>query len=420
MGYVCLHMRKLAALILMIILTAISSCSLPFETKEVSIETLPPEAEIYIGGEFYGLTPKTVDAPANSEIVVKLDGYQEERYLVSGLGKSLLRLKLKKYHEITLSYQPDGTKVYQDGKLLGETPFTVQRIAGKMNIIAKHEYHFDLEDSFDVYGPVIRTKSLKSKVRYFPDTVCMLSSDPEGMKVLHLGIKDGTIEAKSQELGVTPLNITNAELFKLAPERLLILEGEGCLPSVIRCTGSFSAHIKMVKMQKPALDVPKDFASRISFAKGEVSNGDIALMAMPEEGKFKISNPNFGVSIVDLETNLTKDSGAGFYKDRFFVVRTNDPMSNVSYIAYDTQQKKRVRFESMAYYRELDVAGDIAYRQRVPIVKGKLEVFSDFAFVDKGSYGLFYLKLFGEKSPIFEVKTDKKMENPQLCRLIAY
>lgn len=414
-------MRKLAAFILAFVLTAFPSCSLPFETKEVSIETLPPEAEIYIGGEFYGLTPKTVEAPANSEIVIKLDGYQEERYFVSGLGaSSLLRFKLKKYHEITLSYQPDGTKVYQDGKLLGQTPFTIQRIAGKMNLVAKHDYHFDLEDSFDVSGPVIRTKSLKSKVRYFPDTVCMISSDPEGMKILHLGIKDGTIEAKPRELGITPLNITNAELFKLSPERLLILEGEGCLPAVIRCAGSFSAHIRMVKAQKPDSDIPKDYASGASFVVGEVGNGNVTLMAMPEEGKFKISNPNFGVSIVDLETNLTRDSGAGFYKDRFFVVRTNDPMSNVRYIAYDTLQKKRVRFENMAYYRELDVAGDIAYRQRVPIVNSKLEVFSDFAYVDKGSYSLFYLKLFGEESPIFEIKADKKMENPQLCRIITY
>ncbi len=414
-------MRKLAALVLAIVLGGFSSCSLPFETKEVSIETLPPEAKIYVGGEFYGLTPKTVDAPANSEISIRLDGYKEERYLVSGLqNSSLLRLKLKKYHEIMLRYQPDGTKVFEAGRLLGETPFTIQRTAGKMNLLAKHEYHFDYEDSFDVNGPVIRAKNLRPKVRYFPDTECMISTDPEGMKILHVGIKEGEIVSEPKLLGTTPFNITNAELFKLSPERLLILEGEGFLPGVIHCTGSFSAHIKMVRMKKPTSEVPKDSASGISFAKGQISNGEITLMAMPDEGKFKISNPNFGVSIVDLETTLTKDSGAGFYQDRFFVVRTNDPMSNIKYIAYDTLQKKRVRLEGMSFFRELDVAGDIAYRQRVPNVKGKLEVFSDFAYIDKGSYGLFYIKPFGKKSPIFEVKSDPKMENPQLCRIIMY
>jgi hypothetical protein len=412
-------MKKLAALILTIVLTAFSSCSLPFDTKEVSIETLPPEAEIYIGVEFYGLTPKTIDAPANSEISIRMDGYKEEQYLVSGLKNgSLLKTRLKKYHEVMLNYQPDGTKVYEDGVMLGKTPFVIQRIASKVNLIAKHEYHFDFEDSFDVNGPVIRARNLKPKVRYFPDTECMISTDPQGMKVLHLGIKDGNIDGKLKELGVTPLNISNAELFKLSSERLLILEGEDFLPSVILCEGSFSAHIKMVKMQKQKMEVPKDFASMTSFVAGEITNSKVTLMAVPEEGKFKISNPNFGVSIVDLETNLTKVSGAGFYKDRFFVVRTSDPMSYTKYIAYDTLLKKRVRFENMTFFRELDVVGDIAYRQRVPIVKGKIEIFSDFAYVDKGSYGLFYLKPFGENSPIFEVKTDLKMENMQLCRII--
>lgn len=414
-------MRKLAALFLTVVLLPLSSCTAPFESMEISIESLPPEAKIYVGGEFFGLTPRTIQVPANAEITVSLDGYKEETFFASDPNETLIRLRLKQYFDVMLNYTPEGSEIFEGGKFLGVTPLVIRRTSGKINLVAKHEYHFDYEDNFDVAGPVIRAKSLKPKVRYFPDTECMISTEPQGVQVIHIGIKDGEIVSSPTDLGTTPFNITNAELFKLAPERLLLLKKEGYLPSVIRCTGSFSAHVNLIKGEAPKIELPKDFVSTITYASGELTNeSELTLLATPVEGKFKISNPNFEVSIVDLETNLTKDSGAGFYKDRFFAVRTNDAMANIKYIAYDTLSKKRVRLENMAYYRELDVAGEIAYRQRVPIVKGKFEIFSDFAYEDKGSNGLFFVKPFGEKSPIFVIKSDSKMEKPQILQVITY
>lgn len=92
----------------------------------------PPNADVYIDGNYYGRTPITIQrVPAGRRIVaLKLPGYADwSDDVVIEPGKiSQISATLKLAGTLQVSSTPSGAKVYLDGKDIGETPLSNSNI----------------------------------------------------------------------------------------------------------------------------------------------------------------------------------------------------------------------------------------------------------------------------------------------------
>ncbi len=411
------------ALALLVLCAGCFDVSFP-GSKAISLETVPPEAEIRVDGRFVGLTPKEIVAGPNATVTVSLKNYKVEAIYASKIkgDKAFLHFELKELFEVYLAYQPEGSEVYEEGVLLGKTPLKVLRPKCPMLLLVRHDYFYDYMDDFYVSGPILRAENLKASVRYFPETVCIFTSSPGGAKVSEVSLLNHKIATEKSFLGTTPFETQNSELSKQGPHHLFIFEKDGYYPQAVEATGSFSAHIELVKSKGemvPAL--PQVKMSQSNFTTSRVSNGDAILFPRADGMTFKVYTVQGGyeVSIADMETPATPQSGAAFFMRRFLAVRYSDPMGGAKYVAFDGTNKRKVRFENCGFFHEANVKGDIPYKQRVPILPSVIEEFKDVAFSPQKDFLLFYVRLHEGLPFYLVIKCDLSLSNPMIISTLG-
>ena len=414
-------MKRFWAVIIAVV--SLSGC-LPKQPlgKMCYIDSIPAEAQVYILGKPAGLTPIEFELPPGATVSVKKDGYAEEQLTREQLEAGYAMLFLKQLYNIDLNYIPKGSEVWEDGKLLGTTPFTIKKTAGVYTLVVRHEYHKDFVDEFKVTGQTIRIKLLKPTVKYFPQTICVLGSDPKGVNVEHYSVDDFKLTGPATDFGTTPINQSNLELSKLSPQHLFVYRLKGFAPQVITATGSFIANIKM-EPEISCVDPSSDWFSKLPFKTGEIASPSKSYTFWTEkrDDKFAvISKKEVGeVDILDMKTDYTNVSGAAWADDRFFVVRAKKPSGWVYYIIYDAVTRKRFRVSNAGFWHEVDIAGDIEWGQRVPVNPTQVEEFADIKITVSKNFSVASLRLFDGYNLEFTVMSDNNFDKPKLARVRA-
>jgi hypothetical protein len=97
-----------------------------------------PWAEIYINGQHYGATPKTIKALKVGNYSLRLENpnYDEwtTKVTVSGGKTANISHKFEGFGKIIVNAVPWGN-VYLDGELKGQTPITIQKVPARMHEI---------------------------------------------------------------------------------------------------------------------------------------------------------------------------------------------------------------------------------------------------------------------------------------------
>lgn len=120
----------------------------------LSVITEPPEAEIIIGGESYGFTPKIIPEIicGTYEITLKKDNYAPVKITaeVKENERTKVEEDLNNFREITISSSPSGASLFLNGKNEGSTPKTITTNFGKNTVRLSKQGYNDLEETFTV------------------------------------------------------------------------------------------------------------------------------------------------------------------------------------------------------------------------------------------------------------------------------
>ncbi|HZK08953.1 MAG TPA: PEGA domain-containing protein [Bacteroidales bacterium] len=120
----------------------------------LSIASDPPEAEIFIDGKSYGLTPKIIPEIiiGTSEITLKKANYATVKTTaeVKENERTTVNEDLSNFKEITITSNPSGASLYLNGKNEGTTSRKLTTNFGKNTIRLKRTGYNDFEDSFSV------------------------------------------------------------------------------------------------------------------------------------------------------------------------------------------------------------------------------------------------------------------------------
>lgn len=412
--------RILTSLILVVFLSA----CLPKQPlgQMCYIDSLPPEADVYVMGKLHGQTPVEIELPPGATITISKSGYHSKTVDPRDLVAGYALIRLDQLYHVKLNYMPEGSEVWEDGRLIGRTPLVIERTAGKLTFVVRHEYHQDLTDEFVVTGSSYRMKTLKPTVKYFPSTICTFSSQPKGVAVDNYNIKDGKITDKSSMLGLTPFETTNAELFKMASEHLFVFRKEGFAPRILTGSGSFFAYMEMEKRQEYSKPSGK-WVSSLEYMTGEVTSPSkyYVLWAERRENKLAIiskKGEGMEVDILDIKTDYSDVSGAAWLDDRFFVVRSKNSTGMVFYIIYDAVARRRFRIENAGFWHEAIIAGSIDWKLQIPIKPTQVEEFSDIIIDVSKNFSAATFRLYGGLKLEFTVVADTLFDNPKLVDMV--
>ena len=120
----------------------------------LSVITNPPEAEIIIGGESFGFTPKIIPELiiGTYEITLKKDNYATVKITATVTENERTKVEedLSNFREIRISSSPSGANLFVNGKNEGSTPKTMTTNFGKNKIRLSKQGYNDLEESFTV------------------------------------------------------------------------------------------------------------------------------------------------------------------------------------------------------------------------------------------------------------------------------
>lgn len=413
-------MKRIALLLTAMILFAGCLPKKPFG-ELYYIDSMPPEAQVWMLGKMIGQTPLETELAPGSEITVKLDGYMPESTDTSKAISHFISINLKKLYKIKLNYMPEGSEVWENGQLVGKTPLEVEKTKGYYKFLVRHEFHNDLTDEFDVSGEGYRIKLLKPSVKYFPQTVCSFATDPVGASVEDFIISKGEIKDLPSSLGITPLEKTNAELSPNNEEHVFVFRKEGFAPAILTGIGSFTANIKLEPKISYILPVGKWF-SELDFKSGQLASpdGSHTLFAEHRDKSFCIISKKgeLEVDILDMKTDISDVSGAAWLNGRFFVVRSKDKYGNLFYMAYDAQMRRKFRIENTNIWHEAQIGGGIEWKQRVPIKQSTIESFADARIDVSKSFSVCQFKLFKGRQLDVIVTAEKDFEKQKLADCI--
>lgn len=120
----------------------------------LSIVTEPPEAEIFIGGQSYGETPKIIPELiiGTYEITLKKDGFSTLKTSaeVKENQRTSVNHDLKNFREITIKSNPSGANLLLNGKSEGVTPKTLTTQFGKNTLVLSKSGYNDFQETFTV------------------------------------------------------------------------------------------------------------------------------------------------------------------------------------------------------------------------------------------------------------------------------
>lgn len=415
-----LYMRRLA---LFTVLVAILGACLPKQPlgQMYYIDSIPPEAQVYTMGILQGETPLEIELSPGVNITVSKQGYREVTLDQKTLSSGYAMVKLDRLYKLKLSYTPEGSEVWENGKLLGKTPFVAERIAGKAKYVVRHQYHDDLVDEFMVDGDTYRLKTLKPSVKYFPSTVSTFSSRPSGVQIDMYDIADGSIMDKTEAFGKTPFELANADLMRKALEHLFVFKKDGYAPRVLTGNGSFFAHINMSKQESYA-KATGAWVSSLEYKTGELvsPSKSYTLWALERDGKLAIvskKSADVEVDILDMKTDFSAVSGASWLDDRFFVVRSQNVSKKTIYIMYDAIARRRFRIEDAGFWHEAFISGSIEWKLQIPIKPSQIEEFTDIVIQVSKNFSVATFRLYDGLPLEFTVVSDTLFDHPRLVGL---
>ncbi len=163
--------------------------------SELTINSNPPGARIYVDGNPVGQTPATVEVePGRREIKLKLpsyelweDSFSLEPYQTRNIGA---KLEPETIAWLKVSSSPSGARVYVDDRLRGITPLTTSTTGGDRGIRVEKEGYQTWEETITVDPPLPeRLDVILDEVRYYG---LYLDSDPPGAKIFVDGNLRGT------------------------------------------------------------------------------------------------------------------------------------------------------------------------------------------------------------------------------------
>ncbi|WP_340818092.1 PEGA domain-containing protein [Methanolobus sp. WCC4] len=165
---------------------------------KVSVSTNPKNAEIYIDGQYKGISPMTISNVLQGKhtLLLKKEGYNDLSTTITvtpDSQSSISKTLSQKTGSVSISTTPSGTKVYIDDKYAGSSPLTVNGLLpGSHSISITMNDYRDVSDTFYINAGASTTykKSLVKKNGNID-----IDSTPAGASV-YLG---------SSYKGVTPL-----------------------------------------------------------------------------------------------------------------------------------------------------------------------------------------------------------------------
>jgi PEGA domain len=409
--------------ILIIIILIMMGCNSPFVTLDFCVETVPPGASIICAGEYLGKTPRTVQVASSSEVTITLPGFEEVVIKPDELlsPRTYRFIDLEKLHEVVFDYRPHGAKVWDGEEIIGETPFSKMMIKGIKELVVKFPHHEDYKDVFLVHGETFRTEELVPLIKYFPETICDITTNPAGASIRSLVVCEGSLMGEFDDWGVTPLSGTNSDIMESRCERFFIFEMEGSYPALLRFRGSINASIELPDSKKFNIPkLPKTGVKDLVYVSGVIEGGGQPFSAVHEGTKFKIFSTKYSkpVSVSDLETKGSKFSGGSWWGGRFFVVRFKGSNDNVKYLLYDSQERKRIKFEDFGLYHERNIPGIIRWNEQIPASNSRVENFIDIRFKESSNGLLFYLKPYAGVECWFVLLCDSNLESSQLVDIM--
>jgi hypothetical protein len=369
-------------------------------------------------GKLFGQTPIELELPPGATITISKSGYREEKVDPKSISAGYALIKLEKLYQLKLNYTPEGSEVWEDGKLVGKTPLIVDRIAGKAKFLIRHEFHNDLVDEFIVDGDTYRLKTLKPSIKYFPNTICSFQSKPNGVQVDNYSIEKGVVLDRVTQLGTTPFEMSNGDLSKHGLEHLFVFKKDGFSPRILTGNGSFFAYIEMTP-QEQYEKANGIWVSSLEYKTGEITSPSksYTLWAVERDKKLAIiskKSVDVEVDILDMKTDFTDVSGSAWLDDRFFVVRAKNAFDGKYYIVYDAIARRRFRIENAGFWHEAYISGSIEWKLQIPIKPSQIEDFSDIVIQTSKNYSVATFRLFDGKPLEFTVIADTLFDKPKL------
>lgn len=180
------------------------------KTGNLSVSSSPGRAELFINGEEYGVTPRTVTGLTTGTYTILLNcpGYKtwSGTAVVSADETCKIYAYLTKKHEfgtLSVSSSPAGAQIYLDGWHYGTTPMTVGGISAGPHII---------EIKMAGYTDVIRTVTVTDST-ITPVSFSLMSTEEERNRPGTLSLTSkpagATIYLDSAVRGITPLTVTD-------------------------------------------------------------------------------------------------------------------------------------------------------------------------------------------------------------------
>lgn len=189
-------MKKILIIIFCFSIILFNSCLT--NKGRLSVDSYPQNSEVYLNGEFIGVTPLEVSLNYGIyKLEVKKSGYKDyikeikiergkETFVIANLEKSKGSLVVKT--------DPDGATIYVDGKNYGLTPIEIEDLE-----IGEHEMVISKEG----FAQIIKKVEIKedrveiNEILVKAISEIFLNTEPNGAKVIING----------KEMGTTPLTI---------------------------------------------------------------------------------------------------------------------------------------------------------------------------------------------------------------------
>jgi hypothetical protein len=188
-------------------------------TASVSIDSVPEGADVIIDEERIGITPikDYMIKEVSHTVLLRKEGYEDLKEVIEvkegdKISKTYNLAKVNKGNTtvtavpVSITSNPDGAKVYVDGKYIGDTPISNYKVSlGNHNIKVTKDGYNDYSGTFSLSSsdtakaiPVVLLKKEETKPQTVNTGKLSVSSDPTGAKVY----------VNNEYKGITPITIS--------------------------------------------------------------------------------------------------------------------------------------------------------------------------------------------------------------------
>ncbi len=166
--------------------TSWTSIEVTKKLSDLTVNSTPPNAEIYADGEVIGRTPLTFSVvPGETELELKLQGYEPWSGTVSTVpyGKKKIKAELSPtaVSWLKIESNPTGADVYIDGTFKGQTPIRVTVDSGERRVVLQKDGYENWKKKLKV-EPYL-TNKLDADLVQIVSSKIFITSEPTGAKI---------------------------------------------------------------------------------------------------------------------------------------------------------------------------------------------------------------------------------------------